>query len=82
MLPASVAVRFLRSSIRYRRVRELPPARLFVAWLGGGASGDVAAFVRAAAAVAAGEPGDGPAPAHAPLGASRPVRAEDPAASS
>lgn len=57
MLPASVAVRFLRPTIRYRRVAELPPARLFVAWLSGSASTDVASFVRAAATVAVVEPG-------------------------
>jgi hypothetical protein len=56
MLPASVAIRFLRDSIRYRQVPELAPARIFVAWLSESRSPEVARFVRAAKTVAAGEP--------------------------
>jgi DNA-binding transcriptional LysR family regulator len=52
MLPASVAVRFLRDPIRYRPVPELAPARLFVAWLSKSESAEVASFVRAAKKVA------------------------------
>jgi DNA-binding transcriptional LysR family regulator len=48
MLPASVAVRFLRDPIRYRPVAELAPARLFVAWPHDPESAEVASFVRAA----------------------------------
>src|ERR1700746_938996 len=56
MLPASVAVRFLRDPIRYRPVAELAPARLFVAWPSESASSEVAGFVRAAKQVAGTEP--------------------------
>jgi DNA-binding transcriptional LysR family regulator len=56
MLPMSVAVRFMRASIRYRQVAELPPARLFVAWPTGSETGDVSRFVRAAASVISAEP--------------------------
>jgi len=56
MLPASVAVRFLRDPIRYRPAPELAPARLFVAWLSESQSPEVTSFVRAATRVAAGEP--------------------------
>jgi hypothetical protein len=52
MLPASVAVRFLRDPIRYRPVAELAPARLFVAWPREPESAEVASFVRAAKKVA------------------------------
>src|SRR6201982_3416454 len=52
MLPASVAIRFLRDPIRYRPVAELAPARLFVAWPSESESGEVAGFVRAAKKVA------------------------------
>jgi len=55
MLPASVAVRFLRDPIRYRPVAELAPARLFVAWPSESASSEVAGFVRAARKVAGAE---------------------------
>jgi DNA-binding transcriptional LysR family regulator len=56
MLPASVAVRFLRDPIRYRRAPELAPARLFVAWLSESQSPELTSFVRAATQVAAGDP--------------------------
>ena len=52
MLPASVAVRFLRDPIRYRPMAECPPARLFVAWPRESASAEVARFVRVAKKVA------------------------------
>src|SRR6266478_1203453 len=52
MLPASVAVRFLRDPIRYRPVAELAPARLFVAWPREPESAEIASFVRAAKKVA------------------------------
>ena len=52
LLPASVAVRFLRDPIRYRPVGELAPARLFVAWPREPESAEVASFVRAAQKVA------------------------------
>jgi DNA-binding transcriptional LysR family regulator len=52
MLPASVAVRFLRDPIRYRPVAELAPARLFVAWPRGSESAEIACFVDAARKVA------------------------------
>src|ERR1700751_3799978 len=55
MLPASVAVRFLRDPIRYRPVAELAPARLFVAWPSESESAEVAGFVRAAKKVAGAE---------------------------
>ena len=55
MLPASVAVRFLRDPIRYRPVKELAPARLFVAWPREPESAEVASFVRAAKKVAGAE---------------------------
>ena len=55
MLPASVAVRFLRDPIRYRPVKELAPARLFVAWPREPESAEVASFVRAAQKVAGAE---------------------------
>jgi DNA-binding transcriptional LysR family regulator len=55
MLPASVAVRFLRDLIRYRPVAELAPARLFVAWPSKSESAEVASFVRAAKKVAGAE---------------------------
>jgi len=55
MLPASVAVRFLRDQIRYRPVAELAPARLFVAWPCEPESAEVASFVRAAKKVAGAE---------------------------
>jgi DNA-binding transcriptional LysR family regulator len=55
MLPASVAVRFLRDPIRYRPVAELAPARLFVAWPSESVSAEVAGFVRAAKKVAGAE---------------------------
>jgi DNA-binding transcriptional LysR family regulator len=55
MLPASVAVRFLRDPIRYRPVAELAPARLFVAWSSESKSAEVASFVRAAKKVAGAE---------------------------
>jgi hypothetical protein len=55
MLPASVAVRFLRDPIRYRPVPELAPARLFVAWPSESESAEVAGFVRAAKKVAGAE---------------------------
>ena len=55
MLPASVAVRFLRDPIRYRPVGELAPARLFVAWPREPESAEVASFVRAAKKVARAE---------------------------
>src|ERR1700747_2905658 len=55
MLPASVAVRFLRDPIRYRPVAELPPARLFVAWPPERESAEVASFVRAAKKIAGAE---------------------------
>jgi len=55
MLPASVAVRFLRDPIRYRPVGELAPARLFVAWPREPESAEVASFVRAAEKVAGAE---------------------------
>jgi len=55
MLPASVAVRFLRDPIRYRPVAELAPARLFVAWPSESKSAEVASFVRAAKEVAGAE---------------------------
>jgi len=48
----SVAVRFLRDPIRYRPVKELAPARLFVAWPREPESAEVASFVRAAKKVA------------------------------
>lgn len=54
MLPASVAIRFLRDSIRYRPVPQLAPARLFVAWLSESQSPEVTSFMRAAKTVAAG----------------------------
>ena len=52
MLPASVAVRFLRDPIRYRPAAELAPARLFVAWPRQPESAEVGSFVRAANKVA------------------------------
>ena len=52
MLPASVAVRFLRDPIRYRPVAELAPARLFIAWPRESDSAEVASFVRLATKVA------------------------------
>jgi hypothetical protein len=52
MLPASVAVRFLRDPIRYRPVAELVPARLFIAWPRETESAEVAGFVRVAKKVA------------------------------
>ncbi|MFZ0178890.1 MAG: LysR substrate-binding domain-containing protein [Candidatus Dormiibacterota bacterium] len=52
MLPASVAVRFLRDPIRYRPVAELAPARLFVAWPRESESADITSFVRIAKNVA------------------------------
>jgi DNA-binding transcriptional LysR family regulator len=55
MLPASVAVRFLRDPIRYRPVAELAPARLFVAWPRESESTEVASFVRVAKKVAGAE---------------------------
>jgi DNA-binding transcriptional LysR family regulator len=55
MLPASVAVRFLRDPIRYRPVAELAPARLFVAWPSESESAELAGFVRAAKKVAGAE---------------------------
>jgi len=55
MLPASVAVRFMRDPIRYRPVKELAPARLFVAWPRKPESAEVASFVRAAKKVAGAE---------------------------
>jgi DNA-binding transcriptional LysR family regulator len=55
MLPASVAVRFLRDPIRYRPVAELAPARLFIAWPSKSESAEVASFVRAAKKVAGAE---------------------------
>jgi DNA-binding transcriptional LysR family regulator len=55
MLPASVAVRFLRDPIRYRPVAELAPARLFVAWPSESKSAEVASLVRAAKKVAGAE---------------------------
>jgi DNA-binding transcriptional LysR family regulator len=55
MLPASVAVRFLRDPIRYRPVAGLAPARLFVAWPSESKSAEVASFVRAAKKVAGAE---------------------------
>jgi len=58
MLPASVAVRFLRDPIRYRRLAELAPARLFVAWPSESKSAEVASFVRAARKVAGAETQD------------------------
>jgi DNA-binding transcriptional LysR family regulator len=57
MLPASVAVRFLRDPIRYRPASDLAPARLFVAWPSQSQSPEVTSFVRAATSVAAGDPG-------------------------
>jgi DNA-binding transcriptional LysR family regulator len=56
MLPASVAVRFLRDAIRYRPAPELAPARLFVAWLSESQSPEVTSFVHAATRVAASDP--------------------------
>jgi DNA-binding transcriptional LysR family regulator len=55
MLPASVAVRFLRDPIRYRPVAELAPARLFLAWPSESVPAEVAGFVRAAKQVAGAE---------------------------
>ena len=52
-LPASVARRYPRPEIAYRPVSDLQPATLAVAWPQDSHSAAVAAFVRAAAAVAA-----------------------------
>jgi DNA-binding transcriptional LysR family regulator len=52
--PASVARRYPRSAIAYRPVSDLPDATLAVAWPRDARSPAVAAFVRAACAVAAG----------------------------
>jgi DNA-binding transcriptional LysR family regulator len=52
-LPVSVAQRHVRPGIAYRAVAGLPPSTLAVAWPQDSHSPAVAAFVRAAAAVAA-----------------------------
>lgn len=52
-VPASVARRYTRPDIVYREVTDLPPAGLAVAWPQDCRSPAVAAFVRAALAVAA-----------------------------
>lgn len=51
--PASLTLRYPRSEIAYRRVEDLAPATLSVAWPQHSRSTAVAAFVRAAAKVAA-----------------------------
>jgi hypothetical protein len=51
--PASLTLRYPRSGIAYRRVEDLEPATLSVAWPQYSRSTAVAAFVRAAARVAA-----------------------------
>jgi DNA-binding transcriptional LysR family regulator len=51
--PASLTLRYPRSEIAYRRVEDLEPATLSVAWPQYSRSTAVAAFVRAAAKVAA-----------------------------
>jgi hypothetical protein len=52
-LPASVARRYPRPGIAYRPVRDLPDSTLALAWPQDARSPAVAAFVRAACAVAA-----------------------------
>ena len=54
--PASLTLRYPRSEIAYRRVEDLEPATLSAAWPQHSRSTAVAAFVRAAAKVAAAEP--------------------------
>ena len=51
--PASLTLRYPRSEIAYRRVEDLEPATLSVAWPQHSRSTAVAAFVRAATKVAA-----------------------------
>jgi DNA-binding transcriptional LysR family regulator len=51
--PASLTLRYPRSEIAYRRVEDVEPATLSVAWPQDSRSTAVAAFVRAAAKVAA-----------------------------
>ena len=52
-VPVSVARRYTRPDVVYRPVLDLPPAGLAVAWPADARSPAVAAFVRAALAVAA-----------------------------
>ncbi|WP_242904895.1 LysR family transcriptional regulator [Actinomadura terrae] len=52
-LPVSVARRYPRSGVAYRRVEDLTPSELHIAWPRDSRSRAVAAFVRAAMAVAA-----------------------------
>jgi hypothetical protein len=56
LAPASLTLRYPRSEIAYRRVEDLEPATLSVAWPQHSRSAAVAAFVRAAAKVAAAQP--------------------------
>jgi len=60
-VPVSVARRYTRPDIVYRPVLDLPPAGLVVAWPADTRSPAVAAFVRAALAVASAAAPDGPA---------------------
>jgi DNA-binding transcriptional LysR family regulator len=57
--PASLTRRYPRPEIAYKPVEDLAPATLSVAWLQHSRSTAVAAFVRAATAVAATRPGAG-----------------------